>query len=81
MRKKNWISLTVLSVLIVAGFIVLQATTSSKKVKEPVKKQEQTICSSIKTQECNPAKKAEGPGEMLMESLSRQFLSISIFSR
>ncbi len=75
MRKNTWIPLAVLTVIVVAGFFILQSAAPTNPA--PTKKQEQPICSETKTAACTPIQKSNAPGEMIVESLSRQFLSIT----
>jgi len=75
MRKNTWIPLTVLTVIVVAGFFILQSGAPTNP--GPTKKQEKPICSETKTSACTPIQKSNAPGEMIVESLSRQFLSIN----
>jgi hypothetical protein len=78
MSKKTLISIAILSNLLVAGFFILQSATPTKKAEksEPVKPKEQAICAQLNTATCTPTIKSNTPGEMIVESLSRQFLSI-----
>ncbi|OSZ80952.1 hypothetical protein CAP36_06860 [Chitinophagaceae bacterium IBVUCB2] len=80
MRKNTWIPLAVLTIIMVAGFFILQSATPTKSA-APIKKQEQALCSKLNTTACTPIQKANAPGEMIVESLSRQFLSITGFIR
>ncbi len=73
MRKKNWIYFAALAILVAVSFIVLTSSASNVKVKES------PTCSKKKTGECNAVPKKAGSGEMIMDNMSRQFISITTF--
>ncbi len=83
MRKKTWISIAILSNLLVAGFFILQSASPTKKAikPQPAAPKEQAICAQLNSTACTPTIKSNTPGEMIVESLSRQFLSIPVLFR
>ena len=79
MQKKNWLYVILATALLVTGLTVF---TSSA----PIEKQEIVTpiptCCKEKMSECTPVKKkATNPSsEMIIDNLSRQFISIPVFS-
>lgn len=80
MRKNTWIPLAVLTIIVVAGFFILQSAAPTKQTIQKEQK-EQVICSSVNSSSCTSIQKSNAPGEMIVESLSRQFLSITSLIR
>jgi hypothetical protein len=69
MQRNNWIFLGCIAVFLTASFLALQSSSSSVPA-------EKTTCCKKIDPEC--IEKNTETGEMLPESLSRQFISIII---
>ena len=75
MQKKTWIFFSLVAVSFAATLLL--AGRSENPAMEPPKNS--TACCKAKMQECLKKQKPHAPGEVIMESLSRQFLQISPF--
>lgn len=73
MRKNNWIYLALVAIIVATSFIVLTSSASDVKAKES------PTCCKKKAAECSPGIKKTGNGDLIMENMSRQFISISAF--
>ena len=73
MKKITWIPLGLLTMILVAGFIVLQ---SSGRTTAPVPATKNEACTKNILAKCTPVPESSKPSDMLMESVSRQFLMI-----
>ncbi len=74
MQQKNWIFFLGVLVLLGVSLVVLKSSASDGKRQAP-----STCCK--KSQPCRCQKKDNGPGELIMEDLSHQFISITPFTR
>jgi hypothetical protein len=72
MQKKTILSVTLITALLVAAFMLLNATAPTEKKEEPTCKE--------KIKECSIKNKNNSSGEMIMDNLSRQFISIKAFA-
>jgi len=73
MRKNYWTYLALAALIVATGFLVLTSSASE------VKPQEAPTCCKKSTEKCLPANKKTGNGDLIMESMSSQFISISAF--
>ena len=73
MRKNNWIYIALIAIIVATGFFVLTSSASDVKVKES------PTCSKKKGTECGSGIKKTGNGDLIMENMSRQFISIPAF--
>jgi hypothetical protein len=76
MQKRTILSVTLITALLVTAFLVLNSAS-------PVEKKETTpatpTCCKQKMKEC-VENKTNNSGEMIIDNLSRQFISIPVFS-
>ena len=73
MQTKNWIYSLLFAALLVTSFVLLNSSAPVKKT--PVKV-EAPVCCKQKIGTCTPSAKPENStGEMIIENLSRQFIS------
>lgn len=71
MKKINLLFLTAVVVALTTALISLTSSASDgKKIETPT-------CCKKKTQECGTENRKSGSGELIMETMSRQFISIS----
>jgi len=70
MQKRTLFSLILISVLLVTGYLLLISST-------PVEKKENPTCCKQTLKECQPENKTNSSGEMIIETLSRQFISVT----
>lgn len=73
MKKKIGVFSCLLAILFIAGFLI--GGKSETSIPEPVIKE--SVCLKLKGKDCAIQQKRTAPAEMLIESLSRQFLSFS----
>ncbi|MGQ0738134.1 MAG: hypothetical protein ACT4OJ_03655 [Bacteroidota bacterium] len=73
MKKKTHFIITAFALALGAGIIVLTSSASDKK-----KTQSPSCCQKTEKQ-CSEENKKSGSGELIMENMSRQFISISPF--
>jgi len=73
MRKNNWIYLALIAIIVATGFFVLTSSASEVKAKES------PTCCKKKATDCETGIKKTGNGDLIMENMSRQFISISAF--
>jgi hypothetical protein len=71
MKKSNRLILTAVAILLASVAIVLTSSASDKKKKTV----SPTCCKKIETK-CGPNNKKTGSGELIMDNMSRQFISI-----
>ena len=72
MRKKNWVFFGSAMLLLAVSLIVFRSAASDKKKAAPP-----TCCK--RSGQYSGEKKQSGPGELIIENLSRQFISLAIF--
>ena len=73
MRKNNWFYIALIAIILATGFFVLTSSASEVKVKES------PTCCKKKATDCGPGIKKTGNGDLIMENMSRQFISIPAF--
>lgn len=73
MRKNNWIYLALAALIVATGFFVLTSSASG------VKPNESPTCCKKKATDCGTETRKTGNGDLIMENMSRQFISISAF--
>ena len=76
MQKGTILSVTLITVLLVAAFLLLNSASPIKKKKTSPAT---PTCSKLETKEC-VENKTNSSGEMIIDNLSRQFISIPAFS-
>lgn len=76
MKKTTWMFFSITAALLVASFLI--AGKPQPTVPEPLNN---TACTKIKVEDCLKKQKSNAPGEIMMESLSRQLLSSIAFPR
>jgi hypothetical protein len=76
MQKRTILSVTLITALLVAAFLLLNSATPVEKKETPATP---PTCCKQKTKEC-VENKTNSSGEMIIDNLSRQFISIPIFS-
>ena len=74
MKNKNLL-LTTLATILLASYFVIAGFSSA-----PSKETDKSTCCSQKMKNCNIKTNSEARGEMMLENLSRQFLSIPLLS-
>ncbi len=79
MKKKNWILPGLVAILAVAYFLMVGFSP-----RVPAQKDKSTCCNQKMSVEpggknCAPKTDSHGSGEMILDNLSRQFLSVSPF--
>ena len=72
MQKKAILSLMLVTAVLVAAFLLFNSAAPAEKKEEPT-------CCKEKTEEC-VENKTNSSGEMIIDNLSRQFISIPVFS-
>ncbi len=75
MQKKAWI----LTTLMAATFATAMLLPARSGNSSPDPEKKNTACCHVIMQECPEKQKTNAPGEMIIESLSRQFLFVSPF--
>lgn len=76
MQKKNWLFLTVVTTLLVTGLMVFSSSAPVQRMATPT-----PTCCKQNMSECPAKKKAtNASGEMIIDNLSRQFISVPVFS-
>lgn len=73
MKKKNWILPGLVAILVAAYFLMVGFSP------RPPAQKDQPTCCTQKMKNCAAKPNSQGSGEMILENLSRQFLSISPF--
>jgi hypothetical protein len=71
MKKKNWILPGLIAILIAACFLFVGFSSYNSAQKE------KSTCSSQQIKDCTPKTNKPASGEMILDNLSRQFLSIT----
>lgn len=77
MKKIYWTYLALTALIMATGFFVLTSSASNGKVEDAP-----TCCKKSMNKgmnDCQPVKKNTGNGDLIMESMSSQFISISAF--
>ncbi|MBL7723944.1 MAG: hypothetical protein JNK27_07330 [Chitinophagaceae bacterium] len=74
MKRKNYLLFSLLTVFLTAALVILSSSSSTEKTP---KQAVPTCCKKTKVN-CTETKK-EIPADLMLESLSRQFISISSF--
>ena len=75
MQTKNWLFTILFAALLVTSFVLLNSSAPVKKV--PVKV-ESSVCCKQKMGTCTPSTEPQNSsGEMIIENLSRQFISVA----
>ena len=69
MQKKNWILIGIITAILFAGVFALRSSSAPVTTE---KKEEPTCCKKVSP--CTIQEPAKSAGEMLPESLSRQFI-------
>jgi hypothetical protein len=72
MQKKNFLSVALFTALLVMALFLLNSSAPAEKKKTPT-------CCKQSMKEC-PENNINSSGEMIIENLSRQFISITAFS-
>ena len=72
MQTKNWISLGLITAVLIASLLILNASTP---------KEQKATCCKKTTKECSGDIKSEAPAGTTLENLSHQFISFPVFSR
>ena len=80
MHTKNWIFSLLFAALLVTSFVLLNSSAPVKKT--PVKVEDAVCCKELpagnQVGKCTPETKPQNAaGEMIIDNLSRQFISIS----
>jgi hypothetical protein len=73
MQKRTILSVTLITALLVAAFLLFNSAA-------PAEKKEKATCCKQNMKDCPVENKANSSGEMIIENLSRQFISITVFS-
>ncbi|NOT50301.1 MAG: hypothetical protein HOP10_03380 [Chitinophagaceae bacterium] len=73
MKKKKWILPGLVAFLVVAGSVTVGFSSKSSSVQKQENKNNSTCCQKMK--ECEN-KDGGGSGEMMLDNLSRQFMTI-----
>ncbi|HEY6062587.1 MAG TPA: hypothetical protein VIV35_03200 [Chitinophagaceae bacterium] len=73
MTKKNWILPGLVAILVAAYFLMVGFSPSATASKD------KSTCCCQKMKNCAVKTRGSASGEMILENLSRQFLSISPF--
>ena len=74
MQTKNWLFTILFAALLVTSFVLLNSSAPVKKA--PVKV-ETSVCCKQKIGTCTPSEPQNSSGEMIIENLSRQFISVA----
>jgi hypothetical protein len=77
MRKRTILSVTLITALLVAAFLLLNSARPVEKKENPATPA--PTCCKHNTKECVD-NKTNSHGEMIIDNLSRQFISIPVFS-
>ena len=72
MKKKNWIITGLIAFLLVAGSVTVGFSSKTSSGQQQKDKDNSTCCQKMK--ECKS--KGEGSGEMILDNLSNQFMTI-----
>ena len=75
MQKSNQVIITAVAVLLAVGAIVLTSSASGKN-----KKATAPVCCKKMERKCESGNKKTGSGELIMDNMSRQFISIFSFN-
>lgn len=75
MQKRTILSVTLITALLVAAFLLLNSAAPVEKKETPAT----PTCCKQKMKEC-VENKTNSSGEMIIDNLSRQFISIPVFS-
>ncbi len=75
MQKQTWIFFSITATMLAATLLLAGRSDNTN----PGVQKGNTACCKVKMQECLKKQKANAPGEMIMESLSRQFLMTTPF--
>jgi len=71
MKKKNWILPGVVAILVAAYFLIVGFSPRAAAQKE------KSTCCSQKMKDCEGKINGATPGDIMLDNISRQFLSIS----
>lgn len=71
MKKKNWILPGLVAILVVAYFLMVGFSPRAAAQKE------KSTCCTQKMKSCEGENNSDTPGDMMLDNISRQFLSIS----
>jgi len=74
MKRKNYLLFSLLTVFLMAAVVILSSSSSTEKAP----KQAAPTCCKKTKMNCTETKK-EIPADLMLESLSRQFINISPF--
>jgi hypothetical protein len=77
MQKRTILSVTLITALLVAAFLLLNSAAPVEKKETPATPA--PTCCKQNTKECVD-NKMNSSGEMIIDNLSRQFISIPVFS-
>jgi hypothetical protein len=77
MQKRAILSVTLITALLVAAFLLFNSSTPVEKKETPATPA--PTCCKQNTKECVDSK-TNGSGDMIIDNLSRQFISIPVFS-
>ncbi len=72
MQKKNWISVGLIAIVLIASLLILNASTPKSKKSTP------TCCKKV-SKECPSGIKNGSQGETTLENLSNQFIALPVF--
>jgi hypothetical protein len=78
MQKRTILSVTLITALLVAAFLLLNSAAPVTPVEKKETPAAPTCCKE-KTKEC-VENKVNSSGDMIIDNLSRQFISIPVFS-
>ena len=73
MKKKIWVPAGLIAILIVASFVVPHSSSPAEEKKE-------STCCKENMKECPAKPKTNSSGQMIIETLSRQFIAVTAFS-
>lgn len=77
MKRNNQIFFFFLTILLAVSLVILRSSSSANSPKESNKQALPTCCKKVK-EKCPEPKKAV-PADLMLESLSRQLITISAF--
>jgi hypothetical protein len=80
MPKRNWIVLIIVAILVTGSIVFSSSAPIAAKAVE-IEKVGTPTCCKQNTGECTQQKKeTDASGEMIIDNLSRQFISVPVFS-
>lgn len=74
MKNKNWFIPGIIAVFIAFGFLFIGFSSKETSIKD------ESVCCLKKINSCDGKSTKPDSGEMFMENLSRQFLSITLLA-